>query len=177
MPRRQSARIALGGMSAALCVALMFFSGILPFATYALPALAGIALIPTAVEMGCGTAALSYAAVALLSLFLVPDKETAAMFAAFFGYYPILRFRLERVRHKALRWLAKLGVFNLSMILAYQVFMRLIGLGHILEEFGEGLFAAVVLAIGNVGFIVYDYALANMTRLYIWRLRERFFRR
>ena len=41
---KKSTQVALGGLAAALCTLLMFLTGMIPFATYALPAAAGIVL-------------------------------------------------------------------------------------------------------------------------------------
>jgi hypothetical protein len=130
MPRK-SAQIALGGLCAALSVVLMLASGLLPFSTYALPALAGVVLLPLAVEFGPGTAALAYAAGALLSLFLVPDREASLMYAAFFGYYPILRFRLEKIRSRVWKTALKLLVFNAAVFFVYGLLVFLYGVAFV----------------------------------------------
>lgn len=161
----------MGGISGAICLTLMLLSAVLPFSTYALPALAGIALIPAALEMGLSTASVAYAAVGLLSLALVPDPETSLMFAAFFGYYPILRLGLERLRYKILRIAVKLAVFNLSMLLAYRLLIGLLGMSHLAEDFSGG-FGWLLLGLGNIGLWLYDLALENVTRFYHLRLRR-----
>ena len=83
---RKSTQVAIGGVAAALCLILMFCTGLVPFATYALPALSGVVLIAVVAEMGWRTAMVVYAAVALLSVGIVPDREAAMLFIFFFGY-------------------------------------------------------------------------------------------
>ena len=75
MKIRKSTQVAVGGLSSALCLLLMFMTGMIPFATFALPSLAGILLIVVVVENGIQTATLGYASVSILSLFMCPDKE------------------------------------------------------------------------------------------------------
>ena len=87
---RKSTQVAIGGVAAALCLLLMFCTGLVPFATYALPALAGVVLIAVVAEMGWRTAMVVYAAVALLSLGIVPDREAAMLFLFFFGFSVLL---------------------------------------------------------------------------------------
>ena len=41
------------------------------------------------------------------------------MFIFFFGYYPILKGILERIKPKALSYLVKFLIFNLALVLAY----------------------------------------------------------
>jgi hypothetical protein len=99
---KSSTRIALGGISAALCLVVMMTTALMPFATYALPALAGILLIPIAFELGCNTAWITYIAVAILSILIVPDKEAALMFISFFGYYPILKIYIDKLKNNGI---------------------------------------------------------------------------
>ena len=47
-----SGKVALGGMVTALCVVLMFLTGVIPIATYALPAVSGVLLVVIVIEMG-----------------------------------------------------------------------------------------------------------------------------
>ena len=42
---KRTSQVALGGMIAALCVLLMMLTGILPFLTYAVPAMAGFLMV------------------------------------------------------------------------------------------------------------------------------------
>lgn len=168
---RSSMRIAVGGVSCALCLSLMLISAFLPFSTYAIPALAGIALIPAALEMGLSTAVTAYLAVSILSFTLVPDPEISMMFAFFFGYYPVLKQRLDRLRHRAVRLFAKLVLFNLSMLLSYWLMIHLFAMAAVAEELA-GDFGWLLLVFGNACFWVYDIALRNITAFYFVRLRK-----
>lgn len=76
----ESRRIALGGVFGALALALMLAGGFLPLATFAAPAFAGLLLVPVAIECGVKAGLLAYAAIGLLALFLVADKEMALIF-------------------------------------------------------------------------------------------------
>ena len=81
---KKSEQVALCGVVAALCTLLMFMTGMFPFSTYALPALAGLLMVTVAVETGPTWAYTLYAAVSILSFILTPDKEAMLMFVAFF---------------------------------------------------------------------------------------------
>ena len=48
---KKSEQVALCGVVAALCTLLMFMTGMFPFSTYALPALAGLLMVTVAVEI------------------------------------------------------------------------------------------------------------------------------
>ena len=80
----------------ALAVVLMISAGAMGIGTFAGPVLAMAALLPVLEEYGPKAAALTYAAAAILALLLVPEPELAMVYAAF-GWYPILRPRLDRL--------------------------------------------------------------------------------
>ena len=69
-----SFKIALSGVFSSLAIVSMLLSYIIPTATYACPALAGIMLIPIVIEIGKGWALSTYAAVSLLSFVLIGNK-------------------------------------------------------------------------------------------------------
>ena len=155
----------------------MVCSILFPFATYALPALAGAVLIPVAVEMGLSIGGICYFAVSLLSLILVPDPETALMFVFFLGYYPLLKFKLDRIRLKILRIALKHLIFNVAIIFSYQLLIRLFQMTDLIDEFGGPYWIFGFLVIGNLVFILYDAALTNLTFFYRHIFRKRYLRK
>lgn len=166
--RRKSVQVALGGIATAICIVLMFLTGMVPFSYYALPALAGLVLIAVKEENGLSTAMIVFAAVSLLSLFVVPIKEAALLFVCFFGYYPILRDSLSKLRPRVLSWVIKFAIFNAAVVAAYWVIVHLFGITEILEDFGDfGKYSVyVLLAFANVFFVVYDICVRNITAAY-----------
>ena len=171
---KKSRKMALTGMLCALAVVIMMLGGVIPLATFCCPALAGLMLIPVFVECGEKLSWCAYAAIAALSLILCPDKEAALLFA-FIGYYPILRWRLDQLRSRLLRVVAKLGVFNLAVLAMYALSILVLQMDQILREYQEmGLALTVAcLLVGNVTLLLYDRLIAIMTALYVNRLRGR----
>lgn len=88
---KRSGQVALCGMIAAVCILLMLMTGLFPFATYALPAVAGLLMVAVVVECGVKWAVMVYVAVSLLAIFITPDREAMLMFVFFFGHYPIIK--------------------------------------------------------------------------------------
>ena len=171
---KKSRKMALTGMLCALAVVIMMLGGVIPLATFCCPALAGLMLIPVFVECGEKLSWCAYAAIAALSLILCPDKEAALLFAVI-GYYPILRWRMDQLRSRLLRVVAKLGVFNLAVIAMYALSILVLQMDQILREYQEmGLALTVAcLLVGNVTLLLYDRLIAIMTALYVNRLRGR----
>ena len=168
----------MGGIASALCLLLMLLT-IITIATYTMPALAGMVLIVVVIENGYSTAWMVYAAVGFLSLFICPDKEAAMLFVGFFGFYPILKGKLERMRSRLMEYFTKFSVFNIAMVANYLVIIYLFGIQDILEEVGPlGKYSLLVLlALGNVVFFVYDIALSKIIMAYRYVLRKKIFRR
>ena len=179
MKTRKSTQVAMGGMASALCILLMFMTGMIPFSTFALPAVAGMLLIIVIVEMGRSTALMVYFAVSILSLFMCPDKEAAIMFIGFFGIYPVIKGYLEKIRIKPLQYFAKFASFNLCIIGSYWIIINIFGLTEILEEMGAfgsaTLFATWLM--GNCVFVAFEFALTKIHWAYANVLRYRFFRK
>jgi hypothetical protein len=157
----------------------MFLTGLVPFATYALPALAGAMLVAVVIEIGSKMALLAYVSVSILSVFIVPDREAAMMFIVFFGYYPILKEKLESIPSRVIEYALKLGLFNATIVAGYAVMTYVLGIPLLsdgAEEFGKYA-VPILLFSGNVVFCVYDYALTRYISVYVKWFKPRFLRR
>ena len=140
--RGAAARMALCGVLAALAVALMFLGGTVPFASIACPVLASLVLIPVYCECGWKWGLLWYAAVAALAALLAPEKEAAVLFV-FFGYYPMLRKLIGRLRVRAAAWTVKLVYVNAAVFAAYGLMLYVFHLTAVMEDF-EGMGKAML---------------------------------
>lgn len=166
-----SFKIALSGVFSSLAIVSMLISYIIPTATYACPALAGIMLIPIVIEIGKGWALSAYAAVSLLSFLLIGNKEVSLCFVAFFGFYPILKAVLEKHLSSVLCRVSKIAVFALCMTGVFFISISVLGIPKdSFTLFGVYL-PWVFLVIGTVVFVVYDIALTRVISAYVnvWR--------
>lgn len=154
-------KTALCGMATSISVSLMFLTGILPALTYTLPAFAGAILIILVIELGSKWAFMSYISVSILSIFLAADKEAALIFIAFFGYYPILKNSIEKMKNKFLRVLLKLLVFNFSIAIFIFLTIKLISFPKDITELINMPIYWVMLVFINFIFILYDYVLSG----------------
>ena len=170
---RKSWTMAYCGMAAALCVALMLLGAVIPIAMFIAPALAGFLIATVCVECGRPMALTAYAAVSLLAILFVPDKEVALIFVFLLGYYPLAKPWFDRVRPAVRRWACKLRLCNGAIAAMYGLLLLLIPAGSIAREL-RGTALAVTLAtvaMGNVAFLLYDRALRNLLALYrlVWQ--------
>lgn len=173
---KKSYYVSFGAVMSAAAVGILFLTGVFPYATYGLPALAGAAFLPLVIEFGPRKALLPYFAASLLGLFIAPDKEAAVLFVFFFGFYPIIKSAIEKSNSSFYRILLKFLCFNLFVTLAYLVIVFLLGIREVLSEFAFlGQFVIVgVLLFANLAFFLYDMALTNLARLYLFILRPKF---
>ena len=162
--RNLSSRVALGGIVAALCIVIMFLTGVLPALYIAAPMAAGLLMIILVEEVSVGWAWLTYIAFSLLALIVTFDKEAALMFILFFGYYPMLRLYLEKIKSRPLKTVCKYAVFNLFLLLDYLVTVYVLGLPTF-EDTGPVMFVILFLAF-NLVFYFYDKVLSRMDWFY-----------
>lgn len=157
-------RVVFGGTIAALCIVLMLCTGLFPFATVALPAIAGVLLIPVVIELGVKWAALVYAVVSIVAFFITPEPSAMLMFVFFFGCYPILKALIEKIRKSMLEWALKFLLVNVSFFILFFLAQWLFNLNDVLpnlQVFGRFTFLVVWLGV-NVVFLIYDLALTRL---------------
>ena len=170
---RTSLKISIGGVTAALSLALMFLTALIPFGTYAFPCFAGILLIVIVIEAGFGYAFSVFAAVGILSFLLVTDKEAALMYAVFFGWYPVVKSLIERLKSKTAQYMIKFSVFNVCMIAAFFIAVKLLGI----PEDSYYIFGLSIpwlfLVLGNVYFIIYDLCVTKLVTIYLLKWHKK----
>lgn len=173
--RKQSAKTALGGICAALMLALLFLLSIFPSATIAAPAVASVVMLFAVLELGKGWAFGVYTAASILAVLLIPSKEAAVLFAVFFGYYPILKAILEkRIHNRALDWIIKIVLFLVVMSISYFLMIRFMGIEfEEIDRYGKAA-VPLLLAFGAVAFVGYDFCLTLFVGEYLRRWQKRF---
>ena len=152
--------VAYCGITCALSTIVMF-AAIIPSMTYIMPALAGIIIWSVKGQVSLKWGYMTYGAAALLSLLLAPEPESKTLFIMFFGYYPLLRTAINRVRFLPARFLVRVVVFNVAVVVSYQIVTRILGVNDILNDLsGFGEYAVYVFwGMGNLAFFAYDFAL------------------
>ena len=179
-PVKASLRVAFSGMAVGLSVVLMMMGGLLPVAVYIIPLLCGLVLLPISVEFGKATAWATFAATAILAMMLDFDKE-AAFFYLFIGYYPIIKWQLDKIRRRPLRIAVKLALFTVSIIVMYLLLSLLFPMAQFMQEFHEmgTLLLIGMLVVYDISMLLYDRLLMAALMIYANRIRPklRFLRR
>lgn len=142
-----------------------------PYLTFAVPGIAGIAIMLTFIEAGAPYALGAYAVSGILSLILC-EKESAVLFVLLFGLYPILKVYIEKVKGRILEWIIKMVYFNFSAALSFMVATFVFGIEA--DEFTLlGKWAVYILfAAYNVTFVLYDFCLSQVAANYFKKYRR-----
>lgn len=168
---KTSGKVALGGVFGALAMVCMLAT-VFPYATFALPAIAGLLLVPVAIETGRRWGWLTFLSVAVLNILLTPSMEAKILFVAFLGYYPILKLSIDPLP-PIVSWVLKFALFNVAVVAAYWVMLHLFGLEeNSFELFGVNL-PLVLLALANLTFLLYDLCLSRLWDWYMLMIHPR----
>ena len=170
---KTSVKAAVGGVSAALSVVLMFFGGIIYIFTYAVPMVLGVLMSVLKKTLTDSCALCVYAAVSVLSFIFVPEKEIVLMYVLFFGWYPLVREKICRIRAKVISFTVKLLLFNVCVLVIELIAYYAFGIPF----FEDGVFSVGMLVLFtvlmNITFILYEFMLSKFLILYERRLEKR----
>ena len=170
--RQQTRELALASVLGALAVLFLFLGGVLPLALYACPLLASVCLLPVREECRASYQWCCFFAAAILGLLLGPDKESALLFC-FLGYYPLVQPSLDAIGSRALRFLAKLGLYVLAVGAMYALLVFVFRLDAVTAELAATApwLITATFALGAVLLFLYDELLRRFARLYRRRKR------
>ena len=174
---KHTRRIAVSGMMAALATAILLMGGVIPAATFAGPALAGLLLVPVYVEGGRRLALGAWIAVSALSLMLCADKEAALLFA-FLGWYPAVKWRLDAWIEGWRAALLKLLMWNASAAAMAALIFYVVRMDQVLAEYREMSLAMLVAfaVLANVTMLLYDRLLGVMSIIYQRKIRQKWYK-
>lgn len=159
----KSFNIAYCGIMVALSVIVMLLA-LIPSMTYVLPAVSGIFIWTIADQINRKWGILSYAASALLCFLIVPEIEADLYYLFFFGYYPLAKDIVEKIKPKLLAFAVKFLIFNIAVVIAFNIISHIMNLEQILEgleSFGD-MAVYVLWGAANVAFLFYDLCLNHL---------------
>ena len=158
-------------MISALGVVALYLGSVIEVLDISTAVLASVMCTVTVIEYGKGAPWSVFLVTSLLSLLLLPNKFPALLYAVFFGYYPIIKEKIEKIRSMLVQWIIKLFIFASATALTFFI----ASIFTINVEIPAGvifkvLFAALIL----ITLVLYDLALTKIISYYIIRLRHRF---
>lgn len=168
---KNNAKLTFSALMSALAVIIAVMA-YFPYLTYALPAMAGLSVMAVLIETDKKWALFTYVSSAVL-LFFIGEIESKVLYISFFGYYPILKAVIERIRNNVFEWIIKLFLFNAVIIAVYILFSGVFGMDS--EEFGIlSKYGIYILLVGaNAVFVLYDICVSRMAMFYLYRLHPK----
>ncbi len=154
---------------AALGVVLLSIGPLIDVLDASLAVLASILCIVAVIEYGKASPWLVFSVTAVLSLVLMPQNSAALMYLLFFGYYPILKEKLERMP-RVLSWVIKELIFNTAMVICIVAIKLLFFPSAAVSVW----MYAVLVVLCEIVFVLYDVALTRLISFYVHKLRHRF---
>lgn len=166
---KHSVRVAYGGMLTGISVVFLLLASLMPALGWGLCIGAGmVPAIPLArrqVRMGL----LIYVATSLLSAMFVPGKRYVVAYALLFGFYPLVKYGIERLHKLPVEWACKL-LYAVLLLVALWCFTRW---GFLVPEAQVAAFPPFLLAIAFfIAFVCYDVVFSKMIALFRILFRE-----
>lgn len=168
MSRSKTFKISLGGICLALTLVFMALASFVPGIELTLFLISSLFTAVMVIETGAGAAAVFYVAAVLLGFFIVPGKIGLIPYVFCFGYYPILKWFIEKIKSRPVQLGVKTVFFAALLSAGLLFFKKLLTASVNLPDY-----PVVILILGGTAMmILYDYILTYLIGYYIRRFRK-----
>jgi hypothetical protein len=155
--------IAENGISIALTLVILYATSILPISTLSILTVASCLIPISIIRTSIKNTILVYIAASILSFFLVLTN-IALYYTLFFGIYGIIKYFSEKLRNIPLELFIKLIAFNILLAIIYFIMINFLG------DFIINYPLYLLWIIGQIIFLIYDYALTIIISFYLNRI-------
>ena len=158
-------------MTAALATVILYLGSFIEILDISVAVLASLFSAVILIEYGKGAPWSVYGTTSLISMLILPNKFPALMYVIFFGYYPIIKANVERIRSKTLSWLIKVCIFiaaTVLLLLSLKLFTAELDVPY------GNLYMIAFVVLTAATLVLYDIALTRVISYYVFRLRHRF---
>ncbi len=160
----------LMALFSAITVIILYIASIVPRGSAAFGAIAGIAVVAAVIEGGIGGGISVYTVSGLLSVILAGDKVPAILYIIFFGYYPVVKSLVERIRKLPIEWILKVILVNIIITVIIFLLGNIITINFEYEFLNNNV---IIYILGNIAFIIYDLALSKIAGIYMSRIYKK----
>ena len=168
---KNSKVIAYSGVATALSVVMLFLGSIFWVLGYTMPLVASLVMIILLDSISQKSALLTFVSTSIISFILLNDKECVLLYVLFFGYYPLIRDKINDIKPKLLSYLLKFVSFNTAMVLTQILCVYVFGIpfDDMLGKWGIVVFVLCL----NLVFAVFDKLYTLLLRLYRIKLKKK----
>lgn len=157
--------IAENGILVALTLIILYSASILPISTLSVLTIASCLIPISIIRTSIKSTILVYIASSILSFFLVATN-IALYYTLLFGIYGIIKYFIERIRKIPLEILLKLVSFNILLSIIYFIAINFLG------NFNAIFPLYILWIMGQIAFLIYDYALTLIISFYLSRIHK-----
>lgn len=165
---RKFRKLTLSALLTALTMVSLFFAAMWPSGELGLAAFSSVFAAAAIIEEGVAAGVSVFVCSAALSLILFPGIPAPLFYISFFGYYPVFKSLIERVKARPVRLLLKLCVFNAALAVMYYSLSALV-----ISFRGYSPGYIVLCVSGSAVFLAFDYGFTKIIRLYEYRIHGR----
>ncbi len=158
-------KMVLSAVFSAISVVILWIGGILGDLDLTFAAFSSLIIVLSVVEMGTGYAFLVYCVTSTLCLILFPTFFITPMYVLFVGIFPIIKYYFEKL-NKLVAFLLKIGFTNLMLAV-------LLYLGSYIFGIKDDTAAWIIILLGNIAFVLFDYALTGLVAIYEAKIRKK----
>jgi hypothetical protein len=174
-------KLSVSALLAAMSVAILIIGAFIETLDLSVAAIASFLCVFAVIELGGIYPWLIFAVAGILSIVIMPHSLSGWFYLLFFGYYPILKEKFERL-NKYFAWIVKFLLLNFAVFICVAVSSFLFYGGNLLDTFNlifgdaeKGIYLSIgVYVLVNFVFFVYDIALTKLISFYFAKLRQRF---
>lgn len=168
---KKSKIIAYSGVATALSVVMLFLGSIFWVLGYTMPLVASLVMIILLDSISQKSALLTFISTSIISFILFNDKECVLLYILFFGYYPLIRDKINDIKPKFLSYLLKFITFNAAMVLTQVLCVYVFGIpfDDMLGKWGIVVFVLCL----NLVFVVFDKLYTLLLKLYRIKLKKK----
>lgn len=157
--------VALAGVLAALSVVCLYVASVVPGVELTMFLASSLLIAVMMIESKGKGGWQLYIGASTLSFLIVPNKIALIPYVLFFGLYPIVKSIIERKIVGKAQLAYKLAFFTVVMIGIYKFAAEILFGGTLLENAP----IVVLLVVGEIFFIVFDWVLSTLIGYYYRR--------
>lgn len=158
-------KIAFTAVFTAFSTAFLYIASVFPTGQLGFLGVASLFGIAAVLEYGLWGGAAVFLGTSLIGLLIVPSKSLVALYAVFFGYYPILKSLTEKLKSRVLEWGVKLIVFNAALTAAIFALTMVI---FDFSVFNNRIY--LIYLVCNAVFILFDIGVSRVIAVYMAKI-------
>lgn len=163
-----SKKLSVSAILAALAVIILLIGSFVETVTLATAAIASVCVMVAVIELGASYSIMIYLVSSVLGIVLLPIKDPAIFYVLSFGYYPIVKYFVEKIRVKAIPYVIKGAVFTAAFSALFYIAVK-----FLVPEAGLTKYLIFIYPAALLVFFVFDYSFSRLSYSYVTKLRKR----